>query len=443
MANPYNSFYALANGGGGGGGSTLQSPASVTPDAVLGDVSLAVNSAAGATNATVTVIAGATGEGLISIGGGGNVYDISAPGTGGNQGHLQIACQSLQVGQTQVFDYNPVTGDVILGDSLPGGSVQIDSDLLVAGAPGNGNAIKLLSASAISGTIYNTAASNGTLGIGSSTACPVVITANDTAGVGTSFVDVFNNGSADLRLKGGASAGFVNPSVSTSAAGAATLNLGVSAPNPQLVFCTDPTGIADEAFVDITKGTATGFALRLQGYGTGAAATVSTNATQGGGGILNVTSGYNDATPAITLADASITMTRAVTMPSAVTAAVGYANVSAQLINGGASIGTTIFPLLNPSAIGLYNIIVRIGDNLAVNINTQISTVGFWNGSVWAAGGVVSSPDLAGGNLQITFGPLSTTRTTLYLQNTGAAELSLVTVYLIPQLLGLSGVILP
>jgi hypothetical protein len=259
----------------------------------------------------------------------------------------------------------------------------------------------------------------------------------DTAGAGTAFVSVANGGATNLRLEGGSVALNV-PNISTSAAGAGILNLGASANNPQTVFVTDPTGVADQAYVDITKGTANGIALRLQGYGAGTlGATVSTNSALGN---LQLSSGFSDSPPAVTIAPTTMTMTRPVTMSSPVAAAVGYTNVTSQSINNGADIGNTIYALANPAAIGVYNILVRVGDNVAININGQVNSVGFWNGTIWVCGGTNISPPVGSGNVVISFGA-NASRGTLYLQNTGSAQLQQVVVYMIPQLLGLGGVI--
>jgi hypothetical protein len=340
--------------------------------------------------------------------------------------------------------YNPVSGSLILGDSLVTSTVQTDAPLIVAGAPANGNAVEIISSTATTGNIFNTVASGGGLVLGSSSACKGVLGIVDTAGAGTQFVSVGAGGSGgNLRLQGASTAGYQAPIISNNNAGPATLNIGASANAPQLIFCTDPTGVADQAYVDITKGTANGAALRLQGYGAGSAATVSTNYGSGGGGVLNVTSGYNDANPAIVISNTTTTMNRPMTTFVAPTAGSGttYTGITRQVINGGGSIGTTAYPLTNPAGAGVYTIMVQVGDNAAVNINGQIDSVGYYNGTTWIAGGVNVSPPLGTGNLILWFGASGTSRNTIYLQNTGSADLSSVVVYMIPQLYGLQAVI--
>jgi hypothetical protein len=430
-ANPANSFYGEA---GQGAANSLQSPAEIVPDAALGDAILNVNSAPGNTEATVTVLGGVAGIGSIQVGGGGYTYNLTANTAPLPGGSLQLIQAPLQGGQTPVLQYTPTTGNLILGDSLPGGSVQIDNKLLVAGAPANLNAVQIQSTSGTTANIFNTVASAGGLLVGSSAACPSTLAVADTAGVGTQFVAVGNGvGTTNLRLQGGSS-GLNVPIVATSAADAGTLCLGSSATNPQGLFVAN-TGGANNGYVDITRGTSLGVALRLQGYGASSAgAIISTNAAVGANQRLNIQSATNNANPNIVIQDT------ATTMYTPMSAGVGYSNISSQSLASGGDIGNTIYALTNPTAIGVYNIMVRVGDNVAININGQVNSIGFWNGTIWTAGGTNISPPVGSGNVVISFGT-NASRTTLYLQNTGSAQLQQVVVYMIPQLLGLGGVI--
>jgi hypothetical protein len=252
--------------------------------------------------------------------------------------------------------------------------------------------------------------------------------------VGTQFVAVGNGvGTTNLRLQGGSS-GLNIPIVATSAADAGNLCLGSSATNPQGLFVAN-TGGANNGYVDITRGTSTGVALRLQGYGASSSgAFISTNTGTGNSARLSIQSATNNANPNIVIQDT------ATTMYTPISAGTGYSNISSQSLASGGDIGNTIYALTNPAAIGVYNIMVRVGDNVAININGQVNSVGFWNGTIWVAGGTNISPPVGSGNVVISFGT-NASRTTLYLQNTGSAQLQQVVVYMIPQLLGLGGVI--
>jgi len=180
FASPGNPFYALIDTGGGGPvgpASSLQSPATIIPDAALGDAILNINSAGGASFAALSVIGGLTADGDIGLGGGGSTYDFKASGTTGN---LTMAVIPLQVNQQPFLNYSPQAGTLLLGDGLLGGSVLTNQPLQVQGNPANGNAVQIQSTSGTAGSIKNTAAAGGSLVLGSSTAAPSVVNITDT-----------------------------------------------------------------------------------------------------------------------------------------------------------------------------------------------------------------------------------------------------------------------
>lgn len=434
FASPGNPYFALADAGGGGPvapANSLQSTATIIPDAALGDAVLNIDSAGGASFAALTVRGGATADGDILLGGGGVTYDFKSSGA---TGVLSVGVQPLQVGQTPFLTYAPGNGVVTLGDNITNSTIKTQGALQVQSAPSNGNAVQIQSTSATTANIFNTCLSGGGLLFGSSVACPATLAVADTAGVGTQFVAVGNGiGTTNMRLQGG-SAGLNVPIVATSAADAGTLCLGSSATNPQGLFVGNQGG-ANNGYVDITRGTSSGVALRLQGYGASSSgAFISTNAAVGANQRLNIQSATDNANPNIVIQDT------ATTMYTPMSAGVGYSNISSQSLASGGDIGNTIYALTNPTAIGVYNIMVRVGDNVAININGQVNSVGFWNGTGWVAGGTNISPPVGTGNVVISFGA-NASRAQLYLQNTGTAQLQQVVVYMIPQLLGLGGVI--
>jgi hypothetical protein len=428
-ANPTTYYWAEA--GSGGGGTNIQSPATVLPDG-LADASLTVNAGAAAGNANVSVVAGASGIGTIELGGGGSVYTISANEAPLAGGSLQISVAPITPGQTPVFQYNPTTGDVVLGDSQPTGQVQIDNKLLISAAPFNGNAVEIQSVNATSGAILNTCAAEGGLSLGSSAAFPSTLLVADVTG--TAKVGIGGNTGSTILLTGGAGASQTSI-INTSATGVGSLLLGPSAVNDRAIFLNDTGGAANTAVVDITRGTAAGVALRLQGYGAvGTAATVSTNSVAG---VLNVSSGPSDVSPAIVISPTATTMNRTMTTFAAPNAGAGYTGVMQQSINAGGSLGLNIpWAISNPPSAGIYLIMVRIGDNEVININGQINSVGYYSGSTWLSGGIASSPPLGTGNLILWFGTASSSRNELYLQNTGSANFTSVVVTILPLLTG-------
>ena len=423
-ANPANSFYGAA---GQGSASSLQSPAEIIPDAALGDAILNINSAGGASFAALSVIGGATADGDIGLGGGGRTYDFKADGASGN---LTMAVIPLQVNQAPFLNYSPQSGNLILGDGLSAGAVYTNQKLFVQGSPANGNAVEIQSVNPTSGAILNTVASEGNLSLGSSAGYPSTVLVADVAGVAK--VGIGGNLGATILMTAGAGGG-INSAITNTTASPGSLVLGASTACASVISIDDLAG-ADTAVVDIKRGTATGTALRLQGAGTGIAPQISTDASAGG--RLNLTASIGNPVPAISITDVGISLELPTTVYSAPTAGNGYGGITQQIINSGNPIGQLPFNITNPSAIGFYQILVRVGDNAAININGQINTFGYWNGSIWVAGGCGSSQPIGTGNLLIWFGSSATSRAQLILQNTGSADLSSVAVYLIPILSG-------
>ena len=291
FASPGNPFYALVDtGGGGGGGSanSLQSPASVIPDGT-GAISL-VGQGTGNGDASLVIATavGGTGDAAITVGANGVDYSFYVPGTstpGLTQGNLYIG----QTAQPQAIRVNGSTGVSLL---LPTTVTDV------------------LSVTSGANTSFTTDPTTNITTIGNPLTAGAVYLNNTTT--------VTNSGSrppvGGIVLQQTAAA---NANISQQvASGAGSLTLGSSVTNPTSIFINDTGGGADTAVVDITKGTGTGVSLRLQGYGAGTAATVSTNLGTGGGGILNLTSGYNDPvlTPAIQIADTAITVNRQMTL---------------------------------------------------------------------------------------------------------------------------------
>jgi hypothetical protein len=136
-ASPGVSYFAPAGGGGGGGGSTLQSPASITPDVALGDSSLSLT-AQGVGNATLSVsspvvsslpIYGAT-ESRITLGNLGSTIVLNTF----NDGIFSIRQGANTTPALASFD---VVGNVVnLGNSGSPGSVLINTPLTYTSAAG-------------------------------------------------------------------------------------------------------------------------------------------------------------------------------------------------------------------------------------------------------------------------------------------------------------------
>lgn len=332
-------FLFQLNDGAATNESTLVSPAAITPTSANGNVSLAMTTATPGSS-ILTMVGGSTIINMTDQGGN-NQINMNGQNTSINLSSNQNATVSIVGGGAA----QPGTSTILLGSTNAGGV----NDILFGNPTTTG--IALYQATAVPGQLsvgnnftgvnvasFNQTVNNVTLGNsavagridlnahtfvnGSSNtvfdadpASNSVTLSNDAASgtislQATTFISSNTSGSLNtLRLSAETP---TTSSIYQTPEGAGTLNLGASVENPKGIFITDPTGVADEAYVDITKGTSTGAALRLQGYGAGTAATVSTNLSTGGGGVLNLTSGYNDPvlTPALAINDTEVVTNR-------------------------------------------------------------------------------------------------------------------------------------
>lgn len=439
-ANPANSFYGEA---GGGAANSLQSPAEIIPDATLGDALLNINSAPGAAIAVLTVRGGATGEGNIVIGSQGQDYLLSASGT---NDVLTLTAVPAQVGQVSALEYRPATGILTLGDGLAGGFVETNVPLFVGATPVNGNAVKIASFDATTGTINNTVATAGTVKIGSSVANPQGVAVIDD-GAGTATTEFVGNGGAKVTIRGGANGvvtpaaifsgfnagspssltvgtklfnniltvtdtvggvgtaviggnggmnvsinggtvadpGGVGANIRTDAASSGILTIGSSTSNPTTLFVKD-TGAAGTGFVDVAGGVFNSIALRLQGSNSqvGAnSAKVSTNNVAAQNPILNISNSV-DGTPAIVVTTSTIQINKLITgYLNGTTAAQG-----ALLDNNSAGIPGSDYGSLGA---GLFTILATTTNPTSPNgqTGTNVSAQGYMSSVTqkWIGGG--------------------------------------------------------
>jgi hypothetical protein len=258
-------------------------------------------------NAVLTIDgSGAGGASLIMNGQDGQVFTIM------NQSStipslFTMATAPATVGQVPFLSYDP-TGPLTLGDGLAGGvavrnGLQVRDEFVV---PDPTAGINLTMTAPVMGQIAMSS-STGLLALGSSSLNPDIITLTQTSTAAGTGVCAIGNGGSAVTVKGGVG-GSQTSIITTNSTGVSSLLLGASAANDRAIFINDTGGAADTAVVDITKGTAAGVALRLQGYGpAGTAATVSTNS---GTGQLNISSGPADVAPAFEIVPANITANR-------------------------------------------------------------------------------------------------------------------------------------
>ena len=346
LANPLNSFYALA---GTGPASSLQSPVDIIPDGA-GDAEIVVEASTGSGDATVRISSTNGNNALLVIentAGGNSTIEmgVAPPGTGGiflgtdGTGVLAIANAGDSIAQMAIDTVNAAVtiGSTNAASAAPNSSLALvtpgsngDATIILDG--GATDAIHFSDPTTIGIALYqNTNTHPGELSIGNDTAGTTVASFNQLTNISNignplNAGAIYLNNTTTVTNSGSRPpvGGIVLQQTSASnanisqqvASGTGSLTLGSSVTNPTSLFINDTGGGADTAVVDITRGTGTGIALRLQGYGASTAATVSTNLGTGGGGILNLTSGYNDPvlTPAIQILDTEITVNRQMTL---------------------------------------------------------------------------------------------------------------------------------
>ena len=228
-------LYATA----GGAASSLQSPVVVIPD-IAGDAAV-VATATGTGNATLEAVAG-TGIGAVVIGGGGYVYRVVSDASGA----LSIG---LDAAVPPCLKYNYVTGNLQLGDQSPG-IISTTQSLVVSNysiVGGSTNGILMTPSSASASTITQIVASGGQTRLGSSAACPAIVTLAD-GGANTGTVLVSGNGGQGLSIFGGDS-GANTPFIRSSVAASGQVSLGSSTACPSTVTISDTGALTGSVLV--------------------------------------------------------------------------------------------------------------------------------------------------------------------------------------------------
>jgi len=237
FANPGRALWAVAGSGGGGGGSSLQSPASVIPDGA-GDVSLDMN-ATGAGSSTLTLFP-ATGAATIILNaqaGADNAIHFSDPASVGIAVYSNDTTPNvLDIGDLSanvVATFDNANNEVRLCDLSVGGTVGCNGNLFVETNVSAGNSLAMFPDTPATSGIFQTIASNGTVGIGSSTTYPETLTVSDVAKNGSAtYVEINGTvGATPLFISAAQGVGGACYMYPDSAAGAGSLNLGSDVTN--------------------------------------------------------------------------------------------------------------------------------------------------------------------------------------------------------------------
>jgi hypothetical protein len=240
QANQQSFFFALSGGGGGGAGSTLQSPASIVPDAAVGNALLSVVALAGSNGSgQVSVIGEGTGGGAVVIGAGTQLpFRIQAEVVGALPGNNVIAI----TGNTEpvaAFSYNEDAHVVALGDANAAGSVKTNNAFYVSDPAGGANNVIIAPTSATESTISQSVATGGILALSSSISSPSNILTFDSAGVATTVIG--GNTGAGILLRGGVGSG--SPNIFANVGDAGTLSLGSSSAVTASIVMSDSGGV--------------------------------------------------------------------------------------------------------------------------------------------------------------------------------------------------------
>ena len=219
LANPTTSFYAALGGGGGGGASSLQSPATITPDGT-GEVSLTA-AATGGGDSLVSLTSAAAS--VVAIDG---IQSVVTFGTGpavaltNLTGNSVLLISESENGSNPTVEIDVAANDVVLcNPAAAGGSVTANNPITL-----NNNTVGGISGivGVVTGgvALRNQAASGGSVFIGSSQGQPTTLTVNEVASLGQVVVGGRGVGSGITLAGGDTEAG--------ASAGAGTIVMGTN-----------------------------------------------------------------------------------------------------------------------------------------------------------------------------------------------------------------------
>jgi hypothetical protein len=360
FASPGNPFYALVADGGGGGGSSLQSPASITPDA-NGAVELNMISA-DTTNATGSFLNIVSNAGF----GGAQIQLTDTTGSNTNTA-ITLQYEGLGTGLVQFIGANkiialtapPLTGDgqLVIGQG-DGGGATITKNVII---DVSNNKVTLGDPVTAVGTTPSVTVTQPLV------ALQQVNVQGATPGSGM-FLDA---------------TGAV-PSIF----GSGGVSLGSVINNPILIAKDSPTlGVVVNGAIGATSNIITS-AGSVQGLNVQVAngGFVSSTAAVAGGGVLNIQNAYDTATPQITMSNANTTINGLVLMPSSLSfqGSGGITAFQTFQTTGVVCGDNTTVSIPNPGGlvVGLYMILARGGSAFC-----SVSAISYYDGSTWKWGG--------------------------------------------------------
>ena len=446
LANPLNSFYALASAG---PASSLQSPVDLVPES-NGDTQLNIVSSTGAGEAGLlvsstngndsSVVINSTGGGnaSLSIGqaaapGGTGLVSIYAPGAVVGGGQINIGNGST-VGGSDNMVIDTINNNIIIGSGTSAGLTTIKNGLLVSDqfVTNNTNGIGLTMTAAANTGVIAMNTTSGVLNLGSGSQNPDILQLIDGGGADSGGCKIGGNGGLNLQIQGGTVAaptpiigtdnnGSINGSLHIGTGGnnpaiialSDTLNgggtgvativgtvfntagvtipqnlvmggtIGSSAANPATIFVRD-TGAAGTGYVDIATGVPAGIALRLQGANTQVGANTAQVSTNNNAAAAPILNINNsvDGTPAIVVSSTTVRINKLIT---------GYLNgtTAAQAaLADNTSVGIPGSDYGSLGA-GLFSILVKNGNQTSTGQpGVQVSVMGYMSATTttWIGG---------------------------------------------------------
>jgi len=356
-------------GGGGGGGGSLQSPATITPDA-NGAVTLNMISADSGNNGSTLNLTSTTG------GGGANINITDDTGNG-----AAVSFQFQAGGNGSIQFIGPSTIIAVQAQSLGD-----EGKLIIGAGDGNGDFIT-------QNVIVDTCGNKVTLGdpvtaVGTTPSVtvtqPLVALAQVNVQGATPGSGMFLNATGavpNIFAAGALQVGTVAHSNILEVADAPVPNvtiegaLGVGG----AVSVVGTVGVTG----DIASSAGNVEGLNVQVASGGA---VSSSATGAGGGVLNIKNASDTAVPQITMSNANTTINGLVLLPSSLSFQ-GSGSITAfqtfqttGVVCGDNS--TVSIPNPGGLVIGLYMILARGGSAF-----TSVSTISYYDGSTWKWGG--------------------------------------------------------
>jgi len=203
------------------------------------------------------------------------------------------------------------------------------------------------------------------------------------------------------------------------------LVLGSSAAHPTTMIVSDIPYLGASNFVEIYGGA--GLAPLFLSGAQGAAQQCGIHPDIGTGGQLLLGSS-NTSNSQIQITDATVQYNVTPTVNTSLIF------TSPRIPPSGVMASNTDYLITNPPNIGLYAIVVNVDNSAAGTNNAQLSTIGYWNGSIWDYGGCGRSSIFGGGDFFLSFGifPPYAVRAALSATFTGASANPAVYVKFIP-----------